>query len=67
MSAVRKLPRLPRICAVPLGKAGEAAGAGAVGAVCHHELVDVGYLLCPPELKVRAPAHTKQLGWYVEF
>ena len=23
--------------------------------------------LCPPELKVRTPAHTKQLGWYVEF
>ena len=21
--------------------------------------------LCPPELKVRTPAHTKQLGWYV--
>ena len=23
--------------------------------------------VCPPELKVRTPAHTKQLGWYVEF
>ena len=22
---------------------------------------------CPPELKVRTPAHTKQLGWYVEL
>ena len=21
----------------------------------------------PPELKVRTPVHTKQLGWYVEF
>ena len=23
--------------------------------------------LCPPELKVRTPAHTKHLGWYLEF
>ena len=23
--------------------------------------------MCPPELKVRTPAHTKQLGGYVEF
>ena len=23
--------------------------------------------VCPPEIKVRTPAHTKQLGWYVEF
>ena len=23
--------------------------------------------VCPPELKVRTPAHAKQLGWYVEF
>ena len=23
--------------------------------------------ICPPELKVRTPAHTKQLGWYLEF
>ena len=23
--------------------------------------------ICPPELKVRAPAHTKHLGWYLEF
>ena len=23
--------------------------------------------VCPPELKVRAPAHAKQLGWHVEF
>ena len=23
--------------------------------------------VCPPELKVSSPAHTKQLGWYVEF
>ena len=24
-------------------------------------------LSCPPELKVSTPAHTKQLGWHVEF
>ena len=24
-------------------------------------------LLCPLELKVRTPAHTKQLGWHLEF
>ena len=23
--------------------------------------------ICPPELKVRTPAHTKHLGWYNEF
>ena len=22
---------------------------------------------CPPELKFRTPAHTKHLGWYLEF
>ena len=27
------------------------------------EAIDV----CPPELKVMTPAHTKQLGWYAEF
>ena len=26
-----------------------------------------GFPLCPPELTVRTPAHTKQLGWCVEF
>ena len=25
------------------------------------------YACVPPELKVRTPAHTKNLGWYVEF
>ena len=27
----------------------------------------VSLQVCPPDLKVRTPAHTKQLGWYVEF
>ena len=26
-----------------------------------------GAHVCPPELKVMSPAHTKQLGWYLEF
>ena len=26
-----------------------------------------GAVCCPPELRVRTPAHAKQLGWYVEF
>ena len=28
---------------------------------------EVEVRLCPSELTVRTPAHTKQLGWYVEF
>ena len=26
-----------------------------------------GGTVCPPELKVRTPAHTKQPGWYDQF
>ena len=34
-----------------------------IGELIHK--LDAGYI--PPELKARTPAHTKQLGWYVEF
>ena len=27
----------------------------------------LGSSVCPPELKVRTPAHTEHLGWYLEF
>ena len=31
------------------------------------EINEVRTVLCPPEPKVRTPAHTRQLGWYLEF
>ena len=34
--------------------------------VRHNELA-VPADVCPPELKVRTPAHTKHSGWYLEF
>ena len=30
-------------------------------------LFEWNLMVCPPELKARGPAHTKQLGWYAEF
>ena len=39
----------------------------AVGAHKGSEIIGVCLSVCPPELKVRTPAHTEHPGWYLEF
>ena len=56
---------LPLRCLTASGRS--AAGVGGVGGVCSGSSAAAVLSLRHPELKVSTPAHTKHLGWYLEF